>query len=217
MTGSLGARALVSAIVPGSLVAFHGPRARESGKKRVALTFDDGPTPLTTDYLDVLRRFDVRATFFMIGKFCAKSPELVREVAAAGHELGVHGYTHRRFTELSSADLRDELEQTRALLPSDWRRRPLVRPPHGAVSLASAFACLSAGFRVVLWSRDSGDARTEHASEIVRRFDEAVEPGSIVLFHEGQNCTLHALPEILHNLRKAGHEFCTVGELLGDG
>ena len=217
MTSPISARALVSAIVPGTLVAFRGPRAVESREKRVALTFDDGPTPLTRDYLAILRRFDVRATFFLIGKFCARNPELVREIADAGHELGGHGYTHRRFTELSSADLRDELESTRALLPVDWGRRPLVRPPHGAVSLGSVFACVSAGFRLVLWSHDSGDARAELTSEIVRTFDGALEPGSIVLFHEGQTSTLHALPEILNNLRKAGHEFCTVGELLGDG
>ncbi len=217
MTTSPSARALVRALVPGSLVAFHGPRDRALGEKRVALTFDDGPTPLTRDYLDVLGRFGARATFFMVGKFCARSPHIVKEVAEAGHELAGHGYTHRRFTELSSTDLRDELERTRALLPADRRRRPLVRPPHGAVSLASTLACLRAGFRLVLWSRDSGDSRTERTGEIVRAFDRALEPGAIVLFHDGQNWTLHALPEILKNLRKAGHEFCTVGELLGDG
>lgn len=217
MTSTTSARALARALVPVSLVAFNGPRAQASGEKRVALTFDDGPTPLTRDYLDVLGRFGVRATFFMVGKFCARSPDLVREVAEAGHEVAGHGYTHRRFTELSSADLRDELERTRALLPGDGRRRPLVRPPHGAVSIASALACVRAGFRLVLWSRDSGDSRTQRTSEIVRRFDADLEPGAIVLFHDGQNWTLHALPEILKNLRKAGHEFCTVGELLGDG
>jgi peptidoglycan/xylan/chitin deacetylase (PgdA/CDA1 family) len=135
-------------------------------------------------------------------------------VANAGHELAGHGYTHRRFTELSALELRDELERTRALLPDRRQRRPLVRPPHGAVSLASTIACALAGFRLVLWSHDSGDWCTERPDDVVRSFEEGLEPGAIVLFHEGQDWTLHALPEVLGALRKAGHELCTVGELL---
>jgi len=209
------AKALLQAVVPPSLVAWSGPKTLRSGH-RVALTFDDGPTPLTPEYLSVLARYDARATFFVVGEACARYPELVNDVARAGHELAGHGYTHRRFTELSPAELRDELERTRALLPESGRRRPFVRPPHGAISLGSSVECALAGFTVVLWSHDSGDWCTEHADEVVRTLEKKLEPGAIVLFHEGQPWTLHALPQILCNLRKAGHELCTVGELLGD-
>jgi peptidoglycan/xylan/chitin deacetylase (PgdA/CDA1 family) len=215
VTGSRSAKALAQALLPAWFVAWSGPRG-SGASRRVALTFDDGPTDLTRDYLSVLGRFDARATFFVVGELCARHPELVEEIATAGHELAGHGYTHRRFTELSTPELRDELERTRALLPESRRRRPLVRPPHGAVSLSSAVVCARAGFTVVLWSRDSGDWRAERSDDVVRTFDEALEPGAIVLFHEGQDWTLHALPEILKTLRKAGHELVTVGELLGD-
>jgi len=215
MLARQGAKALLQTFVPPSLVAWSGPKMERSAPRRVALTFDDGPHALTRDYLSVLERYDAKATFFVVGECCARHPELVADVARAGHELAGHGYTHRRFTELSAAELREELERTQALLPESGRRRPFVRPPHGAVSLGSTIACARAGFTVVLWSRDSGDWCTERSDDVVRTFDTALEPGAIVLFHEGQGWTLDALPRILENLRKAGHELCTVGELLG--
>jgi peptidoglycan/xylan/chitin deacetylase (PgdA/CDA1 family) len=209
------AKALARAFAPPKVVVWNGRRKLAAPRRRVALTFDDGPTDLTHDYLSVLGRFGTRATFFVVGELCARRPDLVHAMVQAGHELAGHGYTHRRFTELSTFELRDELERTRALLP-DPGRRPFVRPPHGAVSLSSTIACARAGFTCVLWSRDSGDWCTRRADDVVRTFHEALEPGAIVLFHEGQAWTLDALPEILTNLEKAGHELCTVGELLGD-
>jgi peptidoglycan/xylan/chitin deacetylase (PgdA/CDA1 family) len=181
----------------------------------VALTFDDGPTALTRDYLAVLAQNGAKATFFVVGELCSRYPDLIDEVARSGHELAGHGYTHRRFTELSPRELGDELSRTQALLPAG-SRRPLVRPPYGAISLASAVTCARAGFTVVLWSRDSGDWRSNHPHEVARALDATLEPGAIVLLHDGQRWTLDALPGILTNLRKAGHELCTVGELLGD-
>jgi peptidoglycan/xylan/chitin deacetylase (PgdA/CDA1 family) len=209
------AKAMLRAVVPARLVAWSGPRRRNRARRRVALTFDDGPTALTRDYLSVLARHDAKATFFVVGELCSRHPDLLAEVARSGHELAGHGYTHRRFTELSPRELGDELSRTQALLPERCPR-PLVRPPYGAVSLSSTMTCARAGFTVVLWSRDSGDWRSNHPQEVSRAVDATLEPGAIVLLHEGQRWTLDALPEILTNLRKAGHELCTVGELLGD-
>jgi peptidoglycan/xylan/chitin deacetylase (PgdA/CDA1 family) len=208
------AKALARALIPPTVAVWDG-RKRRRAPRGVALTFDDGPTTLTRDYLSVLGRFDAKATFFVVGEQCRKHPELVADVAKAGHELAGHGYTHRRFTELSAPELRDELERTHALLPASRHRRPLVRPPHGAVSLTSTIACARAGFTLVLWSHDSGDWCTDRSDEVVRSFNRPLEPGAIVLLHEGQDWTLQALPEILGTLRKAGHELVTVGELLG--
>ncbi|HEX6276477.1 MAG TPA: polysaccharide deacetylase family protein [Polyangiaceae bacterium] len=210
-----GGKALLRAIVPPDFIAWSGPKPRGTPRGRVALTFDDGPTELTRGYLSVLARYDVKATFFVVGELCARYPELVDAIARAGHELAGHGYTHRRFTELTRAELRGELERTQALLPKCGRRRPFVRPPHGALSLRSSLECARAGFRLVLWSRDSGDWREKRASDVARAFDTPPGAGDIVLCHDGQAWTLQALPAILENSRKAGHELCTVGELLG--
>ena len=216
-------RALAQAVLPPSVVVWSGPAAKSNEnserrrQRRVALTFDDGPTPLTRDYLAVLERFDARATFFVVGELCARHPEWVHAISSRGHELAGHGYTHQRFTKLSKSELSSELERTQALLPPSKRRRPLLRPPHGAVSLSSVVACARAGFTLALWSYDSGDSRTERADDVAKEFLlRPVDPGAIVLFHEGQAWTLDALPTILQTLRRAGHELCTVGELLGD-
>jgi peptidoglycan/xylan/chitin deacetylase (PgdA/CDA1 family) len=182
----------------------------------VALTFDDGPTDLTEAYLSVLEEAGARATFFVIGEQCSRSPGVVAEIARRGHELANHGYSHATFPRLQRMGLLDdELERTAALLPATGRRR-MVRPPHGDISLSSLVACSQAGFTTVMWSHDSGDWCTDSADQVVRGvLDVDIPGGSIVLLHEGQKWTLDALPEILHKLKEAGHELVTVGELLG--
>jgi peptidoglycan/xylan/chitin deacetylase (PgdA/CDA1 family) len=205
------AQIVAEAVLPESMVVWHGP----SDRSRVALTFDDGPNELTPAYLDVLDRFDARATFFLVGEQCATHPDLVADIAARGHELAGHGYTHRPFPWLCGLDLlQDELERTAALLPTTTPR-PIVRPPHGAVSMASLVATARAGFTTVLWSFDSGDWRTDQTNEVAGAFrNGSIHPGSIVLLHEGQAWTLRALPQILEQLLEAGHEPVTVRELL---
>jgi peptidoglycan/xylan/chitin deacetylase (PgdA/CDA1 family) len=218
--GRSGAKRLAQAILPHSVVAWQGPARRTAadGRRRrsVALTFDDGPNELTRAYLEVLERFGARATFFLVGKLCAVHPELVSAIAAGGHELSGHGYTHRRFPSLSRKELRAELATTASLLPQRSGSRPLVRPPHGAVSLSSILTCATAGFTTALWSHDSGDWRTTRADEVCAAFEDerALAPGAIVLLHEGQPWTLQALPTVLGKLSEAGHDLVTVGELL---
>ena len=217
--GRRGARRLARAVLPESVVAWQGRAARIAAAahgRPLALTFDDGPSELTPAYLEVLARFGARATFFVVGEQCAAHPELVSAIAAGGHELSAHGYTHRRFPSLSARELRKELTGTASLLPAS--RRPLVRPPHGAVSLSSILTCASAGFTTVLWSHDSGDWCTTNADDVCAAFEDerVLEPGAFVLLHEGQPWTLHALPTVLGRLSEAGHDLVTVGELLGD-
>jgi peptidoglycan/xylan/chitin deacetylase (PgdA/CDA1 family) len=220
--GRRGIKTLAEAVLPSSVIVWRGPEAREPGprpgKGRIALTFDDGPDELTEGYLTALDGFGARATFFVVGELCAAHPDLVSRIAARGHELAGHGYTHRRFPTLSAAELRDELVRTAALLPPpSVGRRPLVRPPHGAVSVASILTCARAGFTTALWSHDSGDWCTERPEDVLAAFEqeEASRSGAIVLLHEGQTWTLEALPRILGRLKEAGHELVTVGELLG--
>lgn len=211
------AKALAAGLLPASMVVWQGKdRARGSNAPgRVALTFDDGPTSLTPAYLEALARHGARATFFVVGELGAERPDLLKEISDAGHELAGHGYTHRRFPTLSKAELENELRLTASLLPPSANSRSLVRPPHGAVSPRSLFACARAGYTTVLWSHDSGDSRTRSPDEIAAAFARHELPsGTIALLHEGQGWTMDALPSILGKLRKAGHELVTVGEML---
>jgi peptidoglycan-N-acetylglucosamine deacetylase len=212
--GRRGARQLAQRLLPRSVVVWRGARQRTE-PARIALTFDDGPTSLTPDYLAALARFGARGTFFLVGEACRERPDLVRAIADAGHELAGHGYTHRPFPTLSEAELAEELERTHALLPRPASGRRLVRPPYGAVNVSSFLTCARRGFTTVLWSMNSGDWRAREARQVARTFEEQPpRPGDIVLLHEGQSWTLDALTTVLDKLRKAGHELVTVGELL---
>jgi peptidoglycan/xylan/chitin deacetylase (PgdA/CDA1 family)/glycosyltransferase involved in cell wall biosynthesis len=205
------ARAAAIRALPRRLLVRRGGGAA----RRVALTFDDGPHQMTDAYLDVLDRYGARATFFVVGKACAEHPEAAARMAARGHEVAGHGFTHRAFTKLEPDTLRDELDRTTALLPAPRTSRPLVRPPYGATSLRSLALTARAGYTTVLWSRDSDDCRTYSPDEVVSRLAPAeLAPGEIVLLHEGQEWTLEALPRILENLAKGGWSAVPVGEMI---
>ena len=225
--GRRSAKALAQQLLPRSVAVWRGSQARHAGlgpsryrrgtnttPGRVALTFDDGPAPLTHEYLKVLADLEARATFFLVGEMCVEYPDLVRAIAVQGHEVAGHGYTHRRFTTLTRAELEAELWRTAAVLPPTRTANKLVRPPYGAVSLATLATCVRHGFTSVMWSLNSGDWRQQDAPTVANTFVEAVAPGEIVLLHEGQPWTLDALPTIIENLRRWGHELVTVSELL---
>jgi peptidoglycan/xylan/chitin deacetylase (PgdA/CDA1 family) len=224
-------KALAEDLLPEKAVVFRGREGRKhplaslrralgrapalGSPGRIALTFDDGPTPLTPRLLQLLEELHVRATFFLIGELCAEHPELVRAIADAGHEIAGHGYTHRRFTALSRTELKSELSRTQAVLPDCPSARRFVRPPYGSVSLKTIVACAEQGFTTVLWSRNSCDWRLQDPREVTKTtLKEETLPGEIELFHEGQSWTIEALPPIVSSLRQAGHELVTVGELL---
>jgi peptidoglycan/xylan/chitin deacetylase (PgdA/CDA1 family) len=170
---------------------------------------------LAPEYLAVLDQLSVKATFFFVGEHCRARPELVRETSRRGHELAGHGYTHRRFSELSPGELRQELERTRALLPPSPSGLLLVRPPFGAVSPSSLMTCALAGFTTVLWSLSSGDWCQRDPLAVSRTLRAgAPSAGEIMLLHEGQPWTIDALPDIVGSLKREGHELVTISELL---
>src|SRR5689334_20270051 len=125
-----GVRRLAEAFMPHSMIVWRGPPGSHPPRAgRVALTFDDGPDGMTQEYLAVLAGLGVRAPFFAIGSMCEKRPELVTRIADAGHELGAHGYTHRKFPDLDTRELQSELRETQRFLPRTSSGKPLVRPP----------------------------------------------------------------------------------------
>lgn len=205
-------RELATRVLPRSVFYAHG--SRQAWRKRVALTFDDGPDPMTRAYLDVLRDLDVRATFFLVGEQAARHPSAPLEYLEQGHDVGGHGWTHEAFTPMSSARLGEELARMAAVLPPR-AGRPLVRPPRGLLSPRSLLRLASAGYVTVLWSLDSDDCRTREPRVIERRLDPTnVSPGEVVLLHEMQPWTLKALPTVVRSLRDAGYELVTIGELM---
>jgi len=194
--------------VPGLL--RRGPTA----SKRVAITFDDGPDELTSQYLDVLDQLGVPATFFVVGEHAAEHPRLVREYVRRGHQVAGHGYDHTRFTKLDRRALLDQCARTDAALGGQLSGRSWVRPPHGALDTRSLFTLRTAGYVVALWSIDSCDYGDRDPAVLVERCSPAhVSAGDVVLFHEGQPWTLEAIPLVVTALQAAGLECVTMHDL----
>jgi len=189
--------------VPG--VLRRGPTA----SNRVALTFDDGPDRMTERYLDVLDDLGIPATFFVVGELAATDPARVRDCLRRGHQLGGHGFDHTRFTRLSRKDLLDQCARTESAIGGHLPGRPWVRPPHGSIGAASLVSLVAAGYTV-----DSCDYSIHDADQLVERCSpSAITAGDVVLFHEGQEWTLRALPRIVTGLQAAGLECVTMHDL----
>lgn len=189
----------------------------------VSLTFDDGPNPSATPLiLDVLRDEGVSATFFVLGRHAGRWPELVRRMADEGHQLGNHGYSHRKLHRRMPAYVRDDLTRgTVAIERASGGVRPRVfRAPHGFRSPWVTPIATSLGQRTVGWSLGVWDSARPGAAEIARRALSGLRGGSILLLHDGDGYdpggdrrqTAEALPAILRGLRGRGLHFTTLPE-----
>lgn len=200
--------------VPRLAGAFGLPLTLERSSA-AALTFDDGPHPLGTPaVMEHLAAAGVRATFFVVGEAVERAPSLVQELAAAGHELAVHGYRHRLLLGRRGAALRDELERCLDLLGGLTGRRPrLYRPPHGIFSVGGIGVVRRAGLEPLLWSRWGRDwERRATPERVAERAAAGLRPGDVVLLHDSDRysasgswrVTAAALPSILESAAAAG-------------
>lgn len=200
----------------GRLVAETSPRERI-----VALTLDDGPSDALADSLtDVLRAHGAHATFFLIGRELAASPEAGVKLVAAGHELGNHGWSHARLIFKTNVRLRAEIERTDSLLRAVGQRDPIwIRPPYG-YKLAGLPRYLERNRRTtVLWSiePDSYGDVAESSTGIVRHVLDRVRPGSIILLHPWyprRRTSRAAIGPLIDSLHARGYRVETVGMLL---
>ncbi|AGY57497.1 polysaccharide deacetylase family protein [Gloeobacter kilaueensis] len=188
------------------------------GEKVVALTFDDGPWPDSTrQVLAILRRNQITATFFCIGRHIQEHPELLKEVAVAGQVLGNHTWNHL-YRPLSTARAAGEIDRTEALIKKiTGVETRLFRPPGGVLGNGQVAYARRRDYAVVLWSVDSGDShRHPTAAGMIRRVLAGVRPGGVVLLHDGGGLhpTVHALPQIIAGLKAKGYRFVTVPELM---
>jgi peptidoglycan/xylan/chitin deacetylase (PgdA/CDA1 family) len=187
----------------------NGPRDRNV----VALTFDDGPSEYTPDFLRVLSEKHVPATFFEIGQEMSRYPAAMRQIVRAGDEIGNHTMHHAEFPGYG------EIAPATTLAESITHFRPcLFRPPGGAVDSAVIGAAAADGLRTITWDVDPADWSTPGTGAIYSRVVDAARPGSIILMHDGGGPraeTLAALPGIIDTLRGRGYGFATVSGLLG--
>jgi peptidoglycan-N-acetylglucosamine deacetylase len=182
--------------------------------RRVAITFDDGPDEMTGRYLDLLDDLGVPATFFVLGEHAHDHPDAVREYVRRGHQVAGHGYDHQRFTKLTRAELIDQCRRTDEAIGGQPSGNSWVRPPHGSLDSMSLISLRAAGYVVALWSLDSCDYGDRDVGSLVERCSPpAVTGGEVLLFHEGQEWTLEALPRIITAIHASGLECVTMFDL----
>ncbi|UHA76140.1 polysaccharide deacetylase family protein [Paenibacillus sp. 481] len=190
--------------------------------KRIALTFDDGPDPRHTPaILNLLKQYEAKATFFVIGRRVKPYADIVRRAVHEGHEVGNHSFSHIYLRRgMSAEQMRADIKKAHESIQDVIGQKPkLFRPPGGYYNESLVKIVRDSGYRMVLWSwhQDTKDWRSPGVQAIVNKVVNNARDGDIVLLHdlvEGRTDTVEALKEILPTLKKRGYRFVTVSELL---
>jgi len=202
-----------------STFILSGPAA----KREVALTFDDAPdAAYTPQVLDVLKKYGVKATFFVMGSRAEAHPDLVRRMVREGHVVGNHSYNHPNLVKLSDADFRDQVLRTEQIIRELAGYTPaLFRAPYGNINEEQIKWLASQHVKIIGWNVDSLDWKGLDGEQVAANVLAHAGPGSIILQHsaggEGEDLsgTVQALPAIIEKLRAEGIQLVTVPELLG--
>ena len=194
------------------------------GTKQLALTYDDGPNdPHTLRLLEVLERHNVRATFFLIGRFVRQRPEIVREVVKAGHVVGNHTFTHPLLTFKSAAELRQELWACRtALSEAIGEHSNLFRPPFGGRRPAVLRIVRELSLEPVMWNVTGYDWNAPPAAAIENKVTKQMRGGDVILLHDGghkqmgtdRSQTVLATDHLINHYKSEGFEFTTIPQML---
>ncbi len=187
-----------------------------TGKKLVALTYDDGPHPtITPKLIDLLKRKNVPATFYVLGKQMEAYPATARLLHENGFEIVNHTFNHDQLTKLSEAKVRSELTKTNDLITA-VTGIPVthMRPPYGARNARVDAVCRDLGMQIVLWDVDTEDWRKRSAAQMTNTILKGTGDGSIILFHDRYQASLDSTETVIDSLRARGYTFVTVGQLL---
>lgn len=194
--------------------------------KAIALTFDDGPSPVwTPQVLDALKKAGVRATFFMIGEYVEKYPEIAKRVIREGHEIGNHSYDHHVLVYYTMDELeREILAAQGAIKRVTGIKTTYFRPPKAWLTAAEKKKIKEMGYKIILWTLNSKDWVTFDDKYIIRYLMRRIRPGDIILFHDGGGVfstqggnrteTVNTIPRLVEKLKDRGYRCVTVSELL---
>jgi peptidoglycan/xylan/chitin deacetylase (PgdA/CDA1 family) len=194
------------------------------GSKQIALTYDDGPNdPHTLNLLDLLAKHNVRATFFMIGRYVQQRPDIARAVTQAGHVIGNHTFTHPRLIFESAARTRTQLlDCQQALEEAIGKHSNLFRPPFGGRRPATLRVARDLGLLTVMWNVPSYDWRVSPAAAIEQKVASQIGGGDIVLLHDGdyramgadRAQTIIATENLIRRYKDQGYEIVTIEQML---
>lgn len=204
-------RASMAMLLSRRLFIVRGPANSES----VCLTFDDGPHPEHTPrLLDVLKQWNVRATFFVVGKEIECHPDLARRISDEGHFIGNHTFLHDEPGATSSDKLMQEVTRTNTLLRGLTGTPSFCfRPPHGKLSLPKLWSLWRAGQTIALWNTDPKDFACRSADELAQWFERhSLLGGDIVLMHDNHPHAADVLPAVIADVRARGLTFGTLAD-----
>lgn len=188
----------------------------ETPQKKIAISFDASwGAQYTPTLLQILKENGITTTFFLTGFWVEKYPEMVKEIFAAGHEIGNHTYTHPHLNSLEPEQIKTELERVGHMIYELTERQPdLFRPPFGEYSDKVIRTAEECGYKTIQWSVDSLDWQELGVEPMVKRVTQKLHPGAIVLFHNNARYTTEALPDIIAYAREHGYEIVPISELL---
>lgn len=195
------------------------------GSKQLALTYDDGPNdPHTLRLLEVLARHNVHATFFLIGRYVERRPDIIREVVKAGHVIGNHTFTHPLLTFNSASELREQFTRCeRALTDAVGEHSNLFRPPFGGRRPTVLRVARQMGLESIMWNVTGYDWNAPSVEYIERKVTHQVRGGNVILLHDGghldfgadRSYSVMATDRLISRYRAEGYEFVTVPEMMG--
>jgi peptidoglycan-N-acetylglucosamine deacetylase len=192
-----------------------------SSQKIVALTFDDGPSPVTLEVLEILKEKQVPATFFVIGKWVDRHPDVLQKNQFQGHEIGNHSNTHKNLKDLSETEITQEIMTTQNKVYRLTGRKPkYLRMPYGTYN--DEFFKLNhqtLNLYLIGWSSDPQDWKKQSTAKIMETISNEVESGAIIVLHDGppeldRSQTLEILPQIIDQLQEEGYKFVSLTDLL---
>jgi len=191
---------------------------RGSGKgKYIALTFDDGPVASNTSrLLDMLKRRNIKATFYVLGSRVKSNSALMRRMVAEGHEVGNHTWTHGKLTSMSDSKVRWELNKTRdAIIAATGIKPRTMRPPYGALRMNQrSWIFREYGYPTIMWDVDPQDWKKPGVSVVRNRILSNTRNGSIILLHDLHSSSVDAVPSTVDALLRRGYKFVTVSQLI---
>lgn len=191
----------------------------EREDKVISVTFDASwGGDQTMGILDLLDEYNAKCTFFLVGIWVEKYPELVKEIHARGHEIGNHSATHVHMPQVSESKMRQELKEMSDMTEELIGVRPtLFRPPYGDYNNKVVTVSREEGYEVVQWSVDSLDWKNRGVDDLIQRATKNVQQGDIILFHNDSQYILDALPTILKTYQEQGFEMIPASDILLQG
>lgn len=186
-------------------------------EKKIALTFDDGPNEITLLVLDVLKKYNAKASFFCIGKNIEAHPDILKRTIEEGHTIGNHSYSHSPFFDFYRKEqVIAEIERTDALIESVLGKKPILfRPPYGVTNPSIRRALTVTKHKTIGWNIRSLDGIIKNEKFILDRIIKRIKPGGIVLLHDTSIQTVNVLEQLLSFLQKNNYTVVPLEELLG--